>query len=203
MTRQEWIQKRKKDGKCLQCGAKAGPKSKLYCNKCSKVFNENAKQRAKLLIEQGLCVQCMNPSDVRTCRVCADKNNIARTQKVKEREQIGLCIGCGKGLPLPGNRKCVVCYLKHLAWTYFHSTAKWEKLNELFDSQKGICPYTGRKLIMGQDAEIDHIISRYQGGRDELGNYQWVHRDINRMKTYQSHAQFLNLVREVYRHSCQ
>jgi hypothetical protein len=196
-TKTIWLQKRKKDGKCLQCGKLSGPKSKVYCNKCLMKFNDNSKKRVKKLLEQGLCAQCRKPSDKRVCRDCSDKNNTRRMEKFKVRESAGICIRCGKMPSVLNNRKCTVCCLKHSAWTYFRDGNKWVNLQELFDSQKGLCPYTGRQLTIGLDAEIDHIISRHQGGKDEISNFQWVYRDINKMKAHQSHEQFIDLIREV------
>jgi 5-methylcytosine-specific restriction endonuclease McrA len=198
--RKDWSKKRKATGKCLQCGGISGPKSKLYCIKCSVIFVINAKRRADRLMKQGLCIQCMKPSNSRNCQDCSNKNKKARARKVKEREELGLCVKCGKTASVPTNRKCSACYLKHTADRYLHATTKWVELMELFDKQNGFCPYTGRKLTIGLDAEIDHIISRQQGGKDELSNFQWVYFDVNRMKAHHTHEQFLNFVREIYQH---
>jgi hypothetical protein len=196
-SKKMWLQKRKKDGKCLQCGKPSGPKSKVYCNKCSMIFANNSKKRVEKLLKEGLCSQCTKPSERRACRDCLNKNNIKKKEKVKIRQADGICIRCGKTQSVLNNRKCTICCLKHSAWTYFRDGDRWIDLQELFNKQNGLCPYTGRQLIIGLDAEIDHIVSRHQGGNDELTNFQWVHRDINKMKAHQSHEQFIHLIQEV------
>ena len=199
-TKQAWLDKRKQDGICLQCGGKAGPKSKLYCASCASKFSEHAKARASRLVTQGLCIQCMGSSASRVCPSCREKNTQARRGKVLERERSGICVKCGKEPCVKSNRRCATCCLKHSAWTYFKSTNRWADFQSLFNSQHGVCPYSGRSLTIGFDAEIDHIIPRSAGGTDELSNLQWVHSDVNKMKAHQLPEQFLSLVAEIYLH---
>lgn len=69
-----------------------------------------------------------------------------------------------------------------------------EQLWDLWITQDGKCAYTGRKLKHGTDASIDRIDNK-------IGylpnNVQWVHRDINRMKSDFDAAYFIKLCKEV------
>lgn len=65
--------------------------------------------------------------------------------------------------------------------------AQWER-------QQGRCRYTGRRLTHGVDASLD----RRDNVRGYLpDNIQWVHRDINRMKSVFAEDLFLQLCAEV------
>ena len=64
----------------------------------------------------------------------------------------------------------------------------------LWLSQRGCCAYTGRQLTHGIDASLDR---RDNAIGYEPGNVQWVHRDINRMKTDLAEADFISLCKQV------
>lgn len=66
----------------------------------------------------------------------------------------------------------------------------WEKWIE----QDGKCAYTGRKLQHGLDASLDRINNKLGY---IPGNVQWVHRDVNRMKSDFDAAYFIQLCKEV------
>jgi 5-methylcytosine-specific restriction endonuclease McrA len=91
-----------------------------------------------------------------------------------------------------------MCYLRRLSNVYLKHSHRWQELKVIFDKQNGKCPYTGRTLTIGVDAEIDHIIPRAKGGSNEPDNLQWVYEKINRMKFDYSHTEFLNMIKEVY-----
>lgn len=68
-------------------------------------------------------------------------------------------------------------------------------------SQDGKCRYSGRNLTHGIDASLDRI-DNLQGYI--LGNIQWVHKNINSMKSDMAEETFLELCREVttYERNC-
>jgi hypothetical protein len=86
--------------------------------------------------------------------------------------------------------------------TYRYGAAKrglaWdvtpEHLWSLWVKQGGACVYTGLSLTHGETASIDRI-DNTQGYIE--GNVQWVHRDINRMKSDFTEDRFLALCRLV------
>lgn len=198
MDKKQWLEQRKLKGMCLQCDKPSGPRSKLYCDSCSDKFIVNSQKRQEALKELGLCLQCMKPSKSNRCSDCVSKNNAARRNAVIERQTAGLCVKCGKEKSVSGNTRCTVCCLKHSAWTYLKATNKWKELKEVFDKQQGVCPFTGRSLTVGIDTEIDHIVPRSCGGGDNIENLQWVHKDVNRMKSDKMESEFLELIAEIF-----
>ena len=69
-----------------------------------------------------------------------------------------------------------------------------EYLWEIWEDQRGCCIYTGRQLEHGVDASLDR---RDNTAGYERGNLQWVHRDINRMKSDFVEDYFVALCSEV------
>lgn len=47
--------------------------------------------------------------------------------------------------------------------------------------KEGICYICGDSLL-GETVELDHIIPLSQGGKTEIGNLRWTHRQCNRLK---------------------
>jgi RNA-directed DNA polymerase len=53
----------------------------------------------------------------------------------------------------------------------------------LLKNQKGVCPYCGHSFRDGDKMEVDHIIPRGTGGKDEYKNLQLLHRHCHQKKT--------------------
>ncbi|AXH69646.1 endonuclease [Streptomyces phage LukeCage] len=71
-----------------------------------------------------------------------------------------------------------------------------EQLWDLWISQDGKCAYTGRQLKHGVDTSLDRI----DNSKGYIpGNIQWVHPDINRMKSDFDASYFIKLCEEVSR----
>lgn len=169
-------------------------------------------------IAKGICVDCSNPAKTgcRRCQACLQRsanwskrnkdrvNNYpskkAWYQKFKDE---GKCHRCGSDRTGISNY-CFKCYLKHVALTLIidgkRTNKHWKALLEIFGNQQGKCPYTGRELIIGLNAELDHIVPRCLDGSDAISNLQWVFQGINRMKGAMSEEDFLNLVKETHQH---
>lgn len=82
-------------------------------------------------------------------------------------------------------------------------SVSFQYIIELFEKQKGICPYTGRKIEFVKDyehnrqeqtASLDRIYSNK--GYIE-GNLQWIHKEINSLKGPIPHDRFLDLCEEI------
>ncbi|MEY3866956.1 MAG: hypothetical protein RLZZ338_847, partial [Cyanobacteriota bacterium] len=53
----------------------------------------------------------------------------------------------------------------------------------LLKNQKGVCPHCGHSFRDGDKMEVDHIIPRAIGGKDEYKNLQLLHRHCHQKKT--------------------
>ncbi len=80
-----------------------------------------------------------------------------------------------------------------------------EYVGDLFESQEGRCALTGKTLTLkkhttdtSQTASLDRKDSRKGYIR---GNLQWVHKDINRLKSDLHETRFIDLCKEVASHS--
>jgi 5-methylcytosine-specific restriction endonuclease McrA len=58
--------------------------------------------------------------------------------------------------------------------------ASYKDLARLWRKQNGLCALTGRKL--DRTAELDHIMPRAKGGRDNIENLRWVCVEANLCK---------------------
>ena len=57
------------------------------------------------------------------------------------------------------------------------------RISTLLKIQKGKCPYCGLLFKDGDTWEIDHVIPRSKGGKDEIKNFQLLHRHCHDTKT--------------------
>lgn len=73
-----------------------------------------------------------------------------------------------------------------------------EQAYNAFVSQQGICTLTGRVIDLNTSASIDRIDSRRGYLTD---NIQWLHKDINRLKSNWTQDEFIALCKEVTRYN--
>lgn len=71
--------------------------------------------------------------------------------------------------------------------------SRGQKLKDILVAQDYTCPYSGRKLVLGVNASVDHIkpVSKHPELLGDLNNIQWVDGLINRMKQDLEHDEFL------------
>lgn len=69
----------------------------------------------------------------------------------------GLCFFCNEP-KLPDNLLCSTHFFKMVATSTLKNRALWECIQEMFYAQEGRCYLTGRKLILGKNASLDHLL---------------------------------------------
>ena len=116
----------------------------------------------------------------------------ARTDYRREK---GLCLLCWR-LATCG-ALCIDCWFGRVVSTATGTRADLPALRALFDAQGGLCAYTGKVLVPGTNASLDHKIPRSRGGPDTVENLQWVDYRINLMKNALLHDEFLVACRQV------
>ncbi len=68
-------------------------------------------------------------------------------------------------------------------------------LAALWKSQRGHCALSGRKL--DRHAQLDHVVALARGGTHELGNFQWLCKEVNLAKRELSVDEFVALCRDI------
>lgn len=187
----ERYKKIKMERKCKLCSGKVS--KGIYCDACRK----KRKSRYANKKEDGMCVVCgKRPADkTAKCDLCheayVENARIRRERRLLE----GRCVYCEE--MRVSTTLCLKHYLQFTAKTHFRTSKRYKELEDLFNSQQGICPYTGRKLTLGVDASIDHIVPKSRGGSDDLNNLQWVYYQVNFMKGDMLEEEFLELARSI------
>jgi len=71
--------------------------------------------------------------------------------------------------------------------------ARGQELKKILEKQEYRCAYTGRLLVPGINASVDHIRpqSKHPDLANSISNIQWVDININHMKTDMDHEEFL------------
>ncbi len=72
-----------------------------------------------------------------------------------------------------------------------------QDLARLWKNQRGLCALTGRKL--DRTAQLDHILSKARGGRDNTGNLRWLCKEANLARREMNDAEFAALCADVMR----
>lgn len=90
--------------------------------------------------------------------------------------------------------RCLDCWYGLMALRALGSSKERIKIKEKFDFQEGKCIYSGRKLIPGINASIDHLIPKKRGGGRTLDNVCWVDLEINKfIKNWKTAENLLDL----------
>jgi CRISPR/Cas system Type II protein with McrA/HNH and RuvC-like nuclease domain len=147
--------------------------------------------------EKGLCIECNNPVSKKSkcrCDKCLERIRTNLKAKRRHAKKMGLCTECFTEKSIDNNVLCEKCYYKAVSRFHFKTVKYWTDLKRLYEEQKGICPYSGVKLSIGLNAELDHIKAKSNGGDNTLENCQWVYAPVNKMKWNLSEEDFKDLI---------
>ena len=148
---------------------------------------------------QALCLYCRRPLEGKDkeyvrCSTCRAKVVAARLKKVRKMRSQGLCI-CGRAISVRvKDGLCEDCWFKAIAKNRTGSPRNWLSIKELLQKQNYTCSYTGKKLIIGENASLDHIVPKSKGGDNSINNLQWIDLQINVMKNNMSHQEFISTI---------
>lgn len=131
------------------------------------------------------------------CLNCGVENGPSVIQKIKQASGCRKCMVYPRGASNPnwcGHELLTGRWLQQYRSDAAKKRREWsvtpEYLWALWLAQGGRCAYTGWALQHGRDASLDRIDSSRGYAPD---NVQWVHQDINRMKTDLSDKRFREL----------
>lgn len=188
----------KANRKCVKCGVDMTTKY-TTCSDCLCAGQARIKAMKEKRKLSGLCIYCGNQrgedGTSTRCRPCAIAQNAYIKKRVDEKRANGICIRCDQ--PVLSWSQCRKHLLMELARSYGRSGVNWTDLERLWDKQNGKCAITGRQLVLGSGASIDHIVPRCLGGAHETHNMQWTTAQINRAKGEMLIEDFIQLCRDV------
>ncbi len=96
----------------------------------------------------------------------------------------GLCIFC-REKTIGISNLCRVHYFKAIATRVLGDRNLAEDIENIFYVQEERCYLTGKKLVLGGNAELDHVlpISKYPHLSKSITNVRWCDKTVNRIKT--------------------
>ena len=216
-------EKCKAAGICTKCkkrpgATRPGRAPLVNCEECAASLKVGAKERSakrtNRLLALGLCLVCgKRPArkDRKTCQGCKEKvTKRARETRPKlegARMAKGLCRLCGVRPQLGSMTThkvpmCEMCFYKACSHRALGNRRLWETLKNILAAQNYKCAYTGRRLTLGVNASVDHIlpVARFPHLKSDPNNIQWVDKSINFMKNDFLTEEFLGLVKEIAAH---
>ena len=189
---------------CESCG---GPKEIAgYCRSC---YRRRETRRKQLWVEKKTRNECISCNRIVStgkskCEICLKKQREQRAKREITRFNGGLCIKCGKLSHTLNSKTCGNCFCRNVSKFHFNTYSHTDDLMNLLVKQDHKCPYTGRKLTLGENCTLDHIVPKSRGGKNELSNLQWVyyldHININTIKWTMTDEEFKKLILEVSIH---
>ncbi len=162
------------------------------------------KKLANKRIKAGVCVRCGINKPTGTSQKCTACNDKQRKLNRDRRERLvasALCGSCGKEPHMEAHADnstplCSMCFYKQGSRAYLGTAKRWK---ELRDKMTEFCPYTGEPLVLGYNAELDHVLPRatHPELSNEITNLEWVSKIANRAKRDMTKVQFIALCKRI------
>jgi 5-methylcytosine-specific restriction endonuclease McrA len=134
-------------------------------------------------------------------KFCSDECS-ARTYRRRRLEDTEKCVACSKRR-IPGYRFCEEHWFALKASGIWPGDKNYVKLGnalmEILERQGRKCSYTGRELVVGKNASIDHVFpkARFPEKARELENLEFVDLRINWAKRDLTKEEFVDLCESV------
>lgn len=108
----------------------------------------------------------------------------------------GLCICCNQP-KLKHSKRCARHYFINAAAVGLKNRKLAPALARLFKRQNERCYLSGRLLVLGLNASVDHIRPRCRKGSSTIRNIRWCDKDVNQAKRGLSIKSFVALCKDV------
>lgn len=125
-------------------------------------------------------------------------NNIDRAREIdrdekRRKKKNGICASCSKPVISVSRIYCEDHWFKHKAKEHLGDWFRGYELKQKLVDQNYTCPYTGEKLVIGVNANLDHIMpsSRYPELEHDIDNLQWVSKKANDAKDAMTPDEFI------------
>jgi len=185
-------QKRIDSNHCSNCGSTCDVVGRKMCSICHTTSRTNAAEHRNKRRDNLECVSCGAQTKRKLCDRCQAKKVKSEKQRRDRLRAEGKCVWCSSLIDTDGSL-CQYCCIKGAARAWLGGADQTDVLKDLLEAQGSLCPYTGRKLVPGKNASIDHKVPRSRGGEDKVENLQWVDGEVNRAKTSMPHDEFIAL----------
>lgn len=126
------------------------------------------------------------------------KQNIYNKNWSVKQNNLGFCRFCNNE-KIENQKTCTICYLKIMAKNNLNDRSLHEKLYEKLIEQEFKCYLSGRQLILGFNASIDHVIPRSKNKElsKDIDNIKWCDKSLNLVKRDLTVEEFIKLCRDV------
>jgi hypothetical protein len=114
-------------------------------------------------------------------------------------KKIGLCSNCSRKT-LPTSSLCEEHWYKRAARVNGLKTEDgWKLVKKLMEEQNFTCPYSGRELVLGFNASMDHVNprSRFPEQAHLLENLEWIDIEVNSAKRDLTKEEYISLCKLV------
>lgn len=193
---------KKQLGLCLTCDSPSVDGG-VHCNKC--MISEPiriAKIHRKHKSFNGVCEKCGDVSYLKVCGNCKTSKQKYQEQRRERLKNEGRCVRCSTYENMIDTR-CRKCLLKGVSLSNTGTKKNWKFFDELLDKQNSECFYTGKKLILGENASIDHLmpVSKFPNLRTHSKNLVWADKFVNVAKSSLTYAEFISLCKTIIKNS--
>ena len=129
---------------------------------------------------------------------------VVHAELYQHRKAKSICTQCGKLPALPGKTQCAMCTLHRVARTTLGSATHVDIIVNQLKVQNGLCAYTGRPLVVGENLSVEHVIpvSAQPHLIAEPANILLVDLAANRAKMALSLDKFKELISDLYNTLC-
>jgi hypothetical protein len=119
-----------------------------------------------------------------------------RQQKRQQGIQSGCCIKCHRER-IGETKLCEKHWFQDRAKCRLGATKYANQLKELLEQQEYKCFYTGRKMVIGVNASLDHLLSvkNHPEKKGDINNVLWCCSEINLMKNGMNKDEFIETCR--------
>lgn len=184
--------------KCSNCPRQARP-DRSTCAPCGAYFAERQLARRQRIRESGQCLTCPAPREpnLERCSACTQKHNNKQRDRHKRKQRSKTCLRCQ--FRAEAGQLCLSHWFRRKAREH-GGLVTASTLNNLWLKQGGRCFYTGRKLVPGVNASLDHKRPQTKGGTSTQRNLCWCLTEINIAKRNLTPTQFVTLCFAVVKH---
>ncbi len=130
------------------------------------------------------------------------KQNIYNNNWAIKQNNKGFCRFCSNE-KLENQKTCTTCYLKVMSKNNLNDRSLHVQLYNKLIEQDFKCYITGRELVLGLNASLDHVIPRSKDKElsKKIDNLKWCDKSVNFVKRDLTIDEFISLCRDVIEHN--